>query len=88
MMYALCQQFLHLLIEGDEFYTKDETLSLKWHREGGQQSFASSQIKARSNAGNFYRNFVWKTISEPGSYEIRLYDRNEQLIARQAFKII
>ncbi|MGH8472237.1 MAG: hypothetical protein ACREVJ_07265, partial [Gammaproteobacteria bacterium] len=67
---------------------KDEILLLKWYREGGEQSFASSQIKARNNAGNFYRNFVWKAISEPGSYEIRLYDRNEHLIARQAFKII
>ncbi|MGH8607745.1 MAG: hypothetical protein ACREX9_10075 [Gammaproteobacteria bacterium] len=67
---------------------KDEILLLKWYREGGEQSFASSQIKARNNAGNFYRNFVWKAISEPGSYEIRLYDRNKHLIARQAFKII
>lgn len=66
---------------------KDETLSLKWYREGEQQSFASSPIKARNNAGNFYRNFVWKAISEPGSYEIRLYDPDENLIARQAFKI-
>ncbi|MGH8624037.1 MAG: hypothetical protein ACREYC_01750 [Gammaproteobacteria bacterium] len=67
---------------------KDEILLLKWYREGGEQSFASSHIKARNNAGNFYRNFVWKAISEPGSYEIRLYDRNKHLIARQAFKII
>ena len=67
---------------------KDQTLSLKWYREGEEQSFASSPIKARHNAGDFYRNFVWKTINEPGSYEMRLYDPNENLIARQAFKII
>jgi hypothetical protein len=66
--------------------TKDETLTLRWYREG--HKIASSALKARNNAGHFYRNFTWKNINEVGTYEIRLYDQNRNLIGSQVFKII
>jgi len=68
--------------------TKDETLTLRWYRAGQQKSFASSKIKARNNAGHFYKNFTWKNINKEGTYEIRLYDQNRNLIRSQVFKII
>lgn len=63
----------------------EETLVLKWLKGGNE--YRISNLKVRQNTGSGFRTFTWKTLSEPGPYQVRLYNSGDALIASRMIEV-
>ena len=63
----------------------DASLRLDWLQEG--TVLRSGTLKVKQNTGAGFRTFSWRTISEPGQYEVRLYNGRDELIGTRPFSV-
>lgn len=64
---------------------KDEKITVKWFENGKDTEFDRSQFTIRQSSG--YRISSRKTFSEPGSYVVRVYNANKQVIGSTKFAV-
>lgn len=64
---------------------KDETLKLEWIESKSNKVLKRVNVKVRRNVATGFRIYYSKTFSGAGDYEVRLFNRENQLIGRQRF---
>jgi energy-coupling factor transporter ATP-binding protein EcfA2 len=64
----------------------DTSLRLEWRRDG--EILRSSRLKVKQNTDPGFRTFTWRSFYQPGNYEIRLFNDQEQVIGARNFSII
>lgn len=64
-----------------------QDLTLEWYNND-RKVLRSRQLKIGPNNSTGYRTYDWKTMSESGEYEARLFDSEKNLLNSQTFKIM
>jgi hypothetical protein len=66
---------------------KNETLKLEWFNPQENIVMENKTVKVSKNLGEGYRTYYSKRFDEGGTYEVRLYNQEQHLIARNEFQI-
>ena len=65
-----------------------ENLKLQWVDPASNKVLKTVYpVEVRENLGKGFRTHYWKNFYEPGIYEVRLFNSQEQLIGRREFQI-
>lgn len=67
---------------------RSETVRLRWFDSQGQEVGSGSAIGVQTNTGLGYRIYASQRFETPGTYEIRVYNSENQLVGRQPFRVI
>ena len=62
------------------------SLPLVWLRQDGSE-IRSTMLKVKQNTGKGFRTFAYKTVVEPGSYAVKLYNERNMLIGIRQFAV-